>query len=79
MVLDQLIDRGTPAVADPARLAPPEEPVIAAGVEETAFLRASGTHPTMFATGITDLTPGRPARLLDVVEGPLRGPCWPAG
>jgi transposase len=39
------------------------------GVDETAFLRATGAHPTLFATGIADLTPGRPARLLDVVEG----------
>ena len=29
----------------------------------------AGTHPTLYATGIADLTPGRPARLLDVVEG----------
>jgi hypothetical protein len=43
--------------------------VRAVGVDETAFLRATGTHPTLFATGIADLTPGRPARLLDVVEG----------
>ena len=41
----------------------------AVGVDETAFLRATGTHPTLYATGIADLTPGRPARLLDVVEG----------
>jgi transposase len=38
-------------------------------VDETAYLRATGRHPTWFATGITDLTPGRRARLLDVVEG----------
>jgi hypothetical protein len=43
--------------------------VRAVGVDETAFLRATGTHPTLFATGIAELTPGRPARLLDVVEG----------
>jgi transposase len=61
----QVRDRGTPLVDDPARLAG----VSAVGVDETAFLRATGTHPTMFATGIADLTPGRPARLLDVVEG----------
>ena len=39
------------------------------GVDETAFLRANGTHPTLYATGIADLSPGRPARLLDVVPG----------
>jgi transposase len=64
-VMTQVRLRGTPLIDDPARLAG----VSAVGVDETAFLRASGTHPTMFATGIADLTPGRPARLLDVVEG----------
>jgi transposase len=73
-VMDQVIDRGTPLIEDPARLDPPlgdltSAPVRAVGVDETAFLRATGTHPTLFATGIADLTPGRPARLLDVVEG----------
>jgi transposase len=38
-------------------------------VDETTFMRATGQHPTMYATGIADLTPGRPARLLDVVAG----------
>ena len=41
----------------------------AVGVDETAFLRATGAHPTLFATGVAELTPGRAARLLDVVEG----------
>jgi transposase len=63
--MTQVRDRGTRVIDDPARLAA----VSAVGVDETAFLRATGTHPTMFATGIADLTPGRPARLLDVVEG----------
>jgi transposase len=61
-------------VEDPARLDPPLDdpcaaPVRAVGVDETAFLRATAAHPTLFATGIADLTPGRPARLLDVVKG----------
>jgi transposase len=43
--------------------------VAAVGVDETAYLRANATRSTTFATGIADLTPGRPARLLDVVEG----------
>src|SRR5687767_1294070 len=73
-VMDQVIGRGTPLIEDPARLDPPlgdpvQAPVRAVGVDETAFLRATGTHPTLFATGVADLTPGRPARLLDVVEG----------
>ncbi|MDI3313938.1 MAG: ISL3 family transposase [Mycobacterium sp.] len=57
--------RGEPIIDDPARLGAPT----AVGVDETAFLRATGQHPTMYATGIADLTPGRPARLLDVVAG----------
>ena len=73
-VMDQVLDRGTPLVEDPARLDPPlggpgQAPVRAVGVDETAFLRATGAHPTLFATGIADLTRGRPARLLEVVEG----------
>ena len=73
-VMDQVIDRGTLLIEDPARLDPPlgdpgQGPVRAVGVDETAFLRATGTHPTLFATGIAELTPGRAARLLDVVEG----------
>lgn len=42
---------------------------ITACFDETAYLRATGQHPTIFATGIADLTPARPARLLDVIEG----------
>ena len=41
----------------------------AIGVDETAFLRACSTHPTLYVTGIADLPPGRPARLLDVAAG----------
>jgi hypothetical protein len=77
--MDQVLDRGTPAIEAPARLSPPDPavsgsgsgsgPVSAVGVDETAYLRATSTHATAFATGIADLTPGRPARLLDVVEG----------
>ena len=66
-VMRQVIDRGTPEIEDPARLA--RGSVAAVGVDETAYLRASATRSTTFATGIADLTPGRPARLLDVVEG----------
>jgi len=41
------------------------------GVDETAFLKATPTSPTRFATGLLDLRPagGGPARLLDIVEG----------
>ena len=77
-VMDQVLDRGTPSIEAPARLSPPDPaagpgagagPVSAVGLDETAYLRATSTHATSFATGIADLTPGRPARLLDVVEG----------
>lgn len=93
-IMDQVLERGTAVIEQPARLDPPrhesgQEPVSAVGVDETAFLRATGTHPTLFATGIADLTPGRTARLLDVVEGRSgtvlaawlaeREPPWQAG
>jgi transposase len=57
--------RGEPIIEDPARLDAPR----AIGVDETAFVRATGGHPTRYATGIADLTPGRPARRCDVVAG----------
>ena len=60
--------RGEPIIDDPARLDAPT----AIGVDETAFLRATGQHPTMYATGIADLTPGRPARLLRRGRRPVR-------
>ena len=68
-VMDQVISRGTPEVDTDGRVAPADHPVTAVGVDETAYLRATATRATTFATGIVDLTPGRPARLLDVVEG----------
>ncbi len=39
------------------------------GVAEHAWLRANGRRHTQFATGIVDLSPGRPPRLLEVSEG----------
>jgi transposase len=68
-VWSQVERLGRPLVDDPARLDPPDEQVTAVGVDETSFLRATGQHPTAYATGIADLTSGRPARLLDVVDG----------
>jgi transposase len=57
---------GSPLVDDPARL----EGVAALGVDETAYLAATASHGTEFATGLVDLTrTGGPARLLDVVPG----------
>ncbi|MDD7941877.1 transposase [Actinomycetospora lutea] len=59
-------EHGTPLIDDPARL----QGVAALGVDETAFLAATATHATEFATGLVDLTrTGGPARLLDVVPG----------
>ncbi|WP_395729245.1 ISL3 family transposase [Nakamurella sp.] len=64
-IMRQVTERGKPLIDDPKRL----DGVSAIGVDETAFLRACSTHPTLYATGIADLTPGRPARLLDVAAG----------
>lgn len=64
-IMRQVLDRGRPLIDEPARLAQ----VSAVGVDETAYLRANARRATTFATGIADLTPGRPARLLDVVAG----------
>jgi transposase len=60
-------DHGRPLVDDPGRL----DGVRSVGVDETAFLAATGRHSTEFVTGIVDLT--GPPRLLDVVA--RRG--WP--
>jgi transposase len=65
-VMRAVREHGTPLVDDPARLAG----VAALGVDETAFLAATSTHATEFATGLVDLTRSHgPARLLDVVPG----------
>ena len=64
-IMTQVVERGTPLIEDPDRL----PGVSAIGVDETAFLRATGTHPRLYVTGVADLTPGRAARLLDVVPG----------
>ncbi len=56
---------GEPLVDDPARL----DDVHGLGVDEHVWQHAGRQRRTGFATGITDLTPGRPPRLLDVVPG----------
>ena len=61
----QVHERGTPVVEDPARL----EGVTAVGLDEHAWQRGGPRRHTRYATGIVDLTPGRPARLLDLVQG----------
>jgi transposase len=62
-VMAAVREYGQPLVDDPDRLAG----VHTLGVDETAFLAATPTAGTVFATGIVALN-GR-ARLLDVVEG----------
>ena len=56
---------GRPLVDDPQRLAG----VTALGVDEHVWQHAGPRRRTQFATGIVDLTPGRPTRLLEVVPG----------
>ena len=57
------------AVLDAER--PADTAVKALGLDETAFLKATATSHTSYATGLVDLRPaaGGPARLIDVVEG----------
>jgi transposase len=62
-VMTAVRDYGVPLVDDPNRL----QDVHTLGVDETAFLAATPTSGTAFATGIVALN-GRP-RLLDVVPG----------
>jgi transposase len=83
-VMRAVADYGTALVDDPARL----ERVTRLGVDETAFLAANRAHPTVFVTGIVDLSGAHP-RLLDVVAGrsgkslsdwvSARSPQWRAG
>lgn len=64
-IMRQVRALGRPRVDDGARL----DGVTAIGVDEHAWQRARAGRPTRYATGIVDLTPGRPARLLDLVPG----------
>ena len=64
-VMRAVTEIGTPLIEDPTRL----DDVRAVGVDEHAWQHANAYRGTQFATGIVDLTPGRPARLLDVVPG----------
>ena len=64
-MMRQVIDRGQSIIDDPDRLAG----VGVVGVDETGHFRANAQRSTTFATGIADLSAGRPARLLDVIEG----------
>jgi transposase len=64
-VMRAVRDYGQPLADDPARLGG----VTGLGVDEHVWQHASARRLTQFATGITDLTPGRPARLLEVLPG----------
>lgn len=64
-VMRAVRDYGQPLIDDPARLAG----VTGLGVDEHVWQHANVRRVTQFATGITDLTPGRPARLLEVLPG----------
>lgn len=61
-VMNAVIEHGTPLVDDPGRIGAVRQ----LGVDETSFLSAKPTHPTIYATGLVDLE----ARvLIDMVEG----------
>jgi transposase len=64
-VMRAVIEVGTPLVDDPARL----DDVAGLGVDEHAWQRANAIRHTQYATGVVGLRPGRPARLLEVVQG----------
>jgi transposase len=64
-VMRAVHDHGRPLVDDAARL----EGVVALGLDETSFLRATPTAPTRWITGLVDLERGR---LLDLVADRTR-------
>ncbi len=64
-VNDTVVSYGTALVDDPARIAV----TTALGLDETLFVRRGEWHRQEFVTSIVDVSPGRTAQLLDVVEG----------
>jgi transposase len=64
-VMRAVADHGRPLVDDAARL----EGVVALGLDETSFLKATRLAPTRWVTGLVDLEGGR---LLDVVADRTR-------
>ena len=64
-VMRAVADHGTQLVDDPARL----DGVVALGLDETSFRRATRTAPTRYVTGLVDLEGGR---LLEVVADRTR-------
>jgi len=61
-VMNAVIEHGTPLVDDPGRVGAVRQ----LGVDETAYLSAKPTHPTIYATGLVDL---EAKTLIDIVEG----------
>ncbi len=61
-VMNAVIEHGIPLVDDPGRVGT----VTQLGVDETSFLRANRKHPTLYATGLVDLTEHV---VIDMVEG----------
>ncbi|HSH59934.1 MAG TPA: ISL3 family transposase [Acidimicrobiales bacterium] len=61
-VMETVKEHGTALVEDPGRVGV----VTKLGVDETAYLKANATHPTLYATGLVDLD--RPI-IIDMVEG----------
>jgi transposase len=60
--MNAVIEHGTPLVDDPERVGAVRQ----LGVDETSYLSAKPSHPTIYATGLVDLE----ARILiDLVEG----------
>jgi hypothetical protein len=64
-VMRAVRDYGQPLVDHPDRLAG----VTALGVDEHVWAHAGPRRRTGYATGIVDISPGRPPRLLEVVSG----------
>jgi transposase len=64
-IMRAVADHGRPLVDDVARL----EGVVALGLDETSFLKATRTAPTRWVTGLVDLEGGR---LLEVVADRTR-------
>jgi transposase len=61
-VMSAVIEYGTPRVEDPSRVGPVRQ----LGVDETSWLTATPSHPTLYATGLVDLDA---SILIDMVEG----------
>jgi len=61
-VMNAVVEHGTPLVDDPDRIGRVRQ----LGVDETTYLSAKPTHPTIYATGLVDLVR---KVMIDLVEG----------